>query len=562
IGKEKPTITWDAVAGAASYDVRVLTPSTGQQQFLKTGVLTTMFESPVTLSATTHEVSVRSVNAKGDVGPWSVVSQFAVIGTPKILTPGGVLYRMARPEFTWTAVAGVLRYDLWVNNLTTGKSQILRQATLSTNVFQTVDPLVTGEYRAWVRAFTPSNEAGPWSPRVDFRVIAGPTILAPLQIIDDSTPTFRWAPVENTATYQLWVNNATTGETKVIDQRSLTGTSYTDPKALPPGAYRAWTRATDAQGKAGDWSEAAEFIVSANATPSTSTGGTGGGTTTASGVLSFMTPETNSNGGATSLQWSPLAGTVRYELEIAAISQLIQEPSLITSSFTLPDGLSDGDYRARVRAIAADGTTTDWSSVIEFVVAADDSANSLAAPVILGPIGSTFSNRPTFSWTPIAGITQFELSITSLASNVTQSLEFSTSGASEFTVPLTFPYGQFTAKLRAIGNAGTPSPWSTAVTFSVMETPRILTPTDTTTDTTPVISWTSVPNAVEYEILFRGRSGQGIEINERNLTVTSITTTNALPLGTYSIAVRAYSDNGELSPWSDTLIFTILPEAL
>ena len=559
IGSETPTITWSAVTGAVSYDVRVITSSNGQQLFLETGVTGTTFESPVKLSVGTHEVSVRSVNADGDVGPWSVASQFGLIGTPQILTPRGVLHRMARPEFTWTAVEGASRYELWVNNLTTGESQILRRTKLTANVFQTIDPLATAEYRVWVRAFTPSDVAGPWSPRVDFRVVAGPTILSPLGIIDDSTPTFRWMPVENAVSYQLWVNNVTTGEAKVIDQRTIYATSYTNPQALSPGAYRAWTRGTDAQGIKGVWSEAAEFIVSANATPSS---GIGGGSTTASGVLSFTEPDTNAGGGATTLRWTAMNGAVRYELEIATTSQLIQEPALTTSSFTLPDNLDNGDYRARVRAISADGTSTDWSSVVEFLVVAEDVGSSLSATQLLSPVGSTFSNRPKFTWKALEGITQYELSITSLASNVQQSLEFSISGTPEFTVPLAFPFGQYTAKLRPIDGSGTQGPWSDEVTFQVVGIPQVTSLSDSTTDRTPIISWTPIPEAREYEILFRGLSGQGIEISERNLTASSITPSNPLPLGTYSIAVRAYSESGESSPWSETIIFTILPEAL
>ncbi|MFO0864200.1 MAG: hypothetical protein U0744_06015 [Gemmataceae bacterium] len=63
------------------------------------------------------------------------------------------------PTFTWTATSLAARYDLWVDNLTTGASQVIRQTSLVATTFTPVANLPYGSYRVWVRAFNGSDVA-------------------------------------------------------------------------------------------------------------------------------------------------------------------------------------------------------------------------------------------------------------------------------------------------------------------------------------------------------------------------------------------------------------------
>ncbi len=71
----------------------------------------------------------------------------------------------------FTNVEGAARYDLWVNNLSTGKAQYLRVEDISrTATFYDPPALPQGNYVAWIRAVNGNEEAGPWSAQRSFSV--------------------------------------------------------------------------------------------------------------------------------------------------------------------------------------------------------------------------------------------------------------------------------------------------------------------------------------------------------------------------------------------------------
>jgi len=75
-----------------------------------------------------------------------------------------------RPELTWTAVTGAAGYDLWVDNLTTGQRQVIRELNLTATSYTPSFDLTAGTYRVWVRAIAANGPASAWSERFDFDV--------------------------------------------------------------------------------------------------------------------------------------------------------------------------------------------------------------------------------------------------------------------------------------------------------------------------------------------------------------------------------------------------------
>jgi hypothetical protein len=69
--------------------------------------------------------------------------------------------------FNWNAVAGADYYDLWVNDLTTGKSQVLRNAHI---VGTSLTGSLTGghKYQWWVRALANNGDESYWSNPLTF----------------------------------------------------------------------------------------------------------------------------------------------------------------------------------------------------------------------------------------------------------------------------------------------------------------------------------------------------------------------------------------------------------
>jgi len=88
---------------------------------------------------------------------------------PVPLTPTGSTSN-TRPAFSWRPVAGAAYYDLWVNNISTGKSQVIRETKLTSTKHTPAKSLPVSDYRYWVRAFDSKGRPTAWSAPQDFSI--------------------------------------------------------------------------------------------------------------------------------------------------------------------------------------------------------------------------------------------------------------------------------------------------------------------------------------------------------------------------------------------------------
>lgn len=596
-----PQFAWTGVSGSSRYDLWVNDLTTGERQVIRNTRLTgNMFVSSTELAPGDYRAFLRAFSDEG-AGPWSPSIDFTVSNGPNVTSPTGAT-NQRQPLIEWDALTGAVSYNVRVQAPDTGDVLFLETGVTATSL-QSPIALPLGEYLASVQGVDSTGGTSAWSLGVGFAVTNTPILTSPTGTIDTTLPTFQWTPITGTTRYDLWVNNRTTGERQVIRNTRITDSQFTAPSPLTPGVYQAFVRAFDQDVQPSAFSAPVTFTVASDATATTgatsnsgtdtndddtgagddtgATGDTGSNgstddtatdtgtdnTGTTSFAPTFTEPTLNSNGGVLSLNWEVVSGIERYELEIASLSQLIQEPNLRTATYDLSPDLPNGNYRARVRVVDSNGTVSAWSPVLEFAVIAESTGTtgsgdtstgtSLTATEILSPTSVSFSTRPTFRWTRLDGVSTYELAVTSVASGEEQSLEISITDTPEFTVPVSFPLGDYQARMRGIAADGTAGPWSESVSFAVAGIPNITSPGDTTTDATPTIGWTSISGATEYEILFRSHTGQNIEINERGITVAAITPTSDLPLGAYSVAVRAFNADGEASAWSEPHFFSI-----
>ncbi len=93
--------------------------------------------------------------------------------------------------------------------------------------------------------------------------------------------------------------------------------------------------------------------------------------------------------------------------------------------------------------------------------------------------------------------------------------------------------------------------------FSTGGRTSILSPTGTTSDTTPTFTSIPVTDAARYELWVTHVASNTRVINQTQLTATSFTAANPLAAGVYRIWVRAVSPGGELSVWSAVVEFTV-----
>lgn len=169
-----PPITWTPVAGADSYDLQIdLVGGTQNPIHQATGLTTTTYRTDFALTPADYLVRVRSVTG-GVAGAWSADFALQVQSATQAAFSfplAGSSIASAELFFAWSTVTDAARYELWINNLTTGAVQVIYDANISSNSFTPASSLAAGRYRAWVRSVAADNSATAWTPSLDFEVV-------------------------------------------------------------------------------------------------------------------------------------------------------------------------------------------------------------------------------------------------------------------------------------------------------------------------------------------------------------------------------------------------------
>ena len=355
----RPTITWNLLPGATSYDLQIAAISAGVNTFIvKSGLTVNSFTPPENLGIGLYRVWVRAYDQFEIPGFWSVPRDFFVQTAPVITAPvqTGNVAAAAFPEISWTAVADAARYHLWVNNLTTGKAQVINLTNLLTTSYKSDVNLGTGTYRAFVKAFNSKNEGGSWSVAKDFTVLAPPVISLPgAGSSFDRTPTFTWSSVLGAKYYDLYVSDAAT-KAVVLRNQAITGTSITATRDFANGNYEMWVR-TVGNTFVSPWSAVRRFSIGA---PPVVTSPVANGKVSSRPTFS----------------WTAVGDAERYELWVAPAASpqqsVIRLTNLTTTSFTPASSIPAGIYRVWVKAVSVMGESTAWSAGVTFTVAAAD----------------------------------------------------------------------------------------------------------------------------------------------------------------------------------------------
>ncbi|MEI7699788.1 MAG: hypothetical protein WCK86_08340, partial [Planctomycetia bacterium] len=117
-----------------------------------------------------YDVWVRAVGGKF-ISNWSAVRSFSIAMPPVILSPVANATTGSKPLFSWTAVTGTERYELWVENIAS-KTRVIYEKNLTRTSFTATSNLAAGGYRLWVRAVSVMGEFSGWTKAVDFTVTA------------------------------------------------------------------------------------------------------------------------------------------------------------------------------------------------------------------------------------------------------------------------------------------------------------------------------------------------------------------------------------------------------
>ncbi|MEZ6130797.1 MAG: DVUA0089 family protein [Planctomycetaceae bacterium] len=549
-----PTVTWTQVPGAATYEVR-LNGITDNVIPLRTvtGLTSTALTITPPLTLGEYSVQVRAIDAQTVAGEWSTVSSFTVGLVPVVSQPVGRLPD-STPTIGWTAVPGTDVYDVSIVNTTT--SAEVYSATGLTGTQHTVpaaDALPLGLYEVVVTARnlpaagSTGTAISSASVASTFVVTTPPEILLPNVGIYDGTPDIQWTLPLGAVNSELEVIDTATGEI-VFSRNDIAGDTVTvsglNSLPLPPGGYRARVRsfADQAQTVASDWSTFHVFQIGSAPVPL----GLSEGLVPAPIWSTLLSRPT--------LTWQQSLAGETFEVWLSDVTNqtvVTVQTGIPQASYTVTQDLPVGRYRYFVRADNGLGEKSAWSTGFAFDVK--------SRPVI-APIAPTFNPRPTFTWN--TGNTQPEIDVyqvyirrLDVSPNVNTVTEFTVTGNS-FTPTEDLPNGRYIVWVRGRNNAvagsvGTVDTlWSFGENFEIGGRPRVTTP-GTTTDTTPLISWTPVGQASSYNLYVALESTPGNPVvNVSGLTATSFELTSALPNGDYVAWVRATSTTGAVSFWS------------
>jgi hypothetical protein len=187
-----------------------------------------------------------------NLGPYSSGAGFIVStlpAAPKTISPTGMFTSPTlSPSYSWTAVAGGVKYVLALYDMKTQSpiyvqtydaTAVCSGATCSTKPSVT---LTNGGAYAWLVAAISYAGVGPWSAGTGFIIFAppaAPTLSAPTGVIKTAAPSYTWQRVPGAVYYYVTVLD---GSGKAIfgqwyeDSTSCSGTTCSASPNLPLAA--------------------------------------------------------------------------------------------------------------------------------------------------------------------------------------------------------------------------------------------------------------------------------------------------------------------------------------
>ncbi len=341
-------------------------------------------------------------------------------------------------------------------------------------------------------------------------------------------PAFTWRSVGRAASYQFEFSanrNFSSGVSGFgVGPVGLDTTAITDDQTIPNGSYFWRVRAMSATNVPGRWSPMRRLTKRWSTKPK---------------LLSPVNTTIDWPSSPVLLKWTTVPHAVNYAIEIGtspALSHLVYGPTQVQGpEYAFPSVLAPSTYYWAVQPVDAAGQLGVRSAVHQFTWAWP--SNTTLTESDVSP-DSTYE-EPSFSWTPIAGASSYELEVSTDPSYPTNAIILDSTGliSTSYTPQSFFPnHTTLYWRLRARDVNGDAGSWNDGQSFT--ETFDQTTPSVTnlhvvdqygavqdgnpTPTSEPIVRWTPVPGASDYTVTFIPWSaGTGCNVNG---TVSSTTT--------------------------------------
>ncbi len=536
----RPTLKWNAVSGAAKYEVYRSYSENGPYTKYSTVTGTTYTNTAYLENGTTYYYRVRALNSSGVAGAYSSVVYVTYKQTLPAPTVTGGNDSQGRPTLKWNAVSGAAKYEVYRARSKDG--DYIKYSTTTGTSYTNISYIENGNtYYYKVRALDANGTAGAWSSivSVTYRAASTGTLSAPTVTGGNDSqgrPTLTWKAVTGAAKYEVYRARSKDGD--YIKYSTVTGTSYTNTSYIENGnTYYYKVRALDANGTAGAWSSIVSVTYRAASTGTLSAPAVTGG---------------NDSQGRPTLKWKAVSGAAKYEIyrSYSRDGSYSKYSTQTSTAYTNSSYLTSGTtYYYKVRALDANGNAGPYSAVVSVTCRL-----KLTAPSVTG--GKDSQGRPTLKWNAVTGAAKYEVyRSTSRSGTYTKySTQVSTSytNSSYLTSGTTYYY-----KVRALDANGNAGPYSAVVSVTCrlkLTAPSVTGGNDS--QGRPTLKWNAVTGAAKYEV-YRARSKDGDYIKYSTVTGTSYTNTSYIENGnTYYYKVRALKSDGTAGAWSSIVSVT------
>ena len=528
----RPTLKWNAVSGAAKYEVYRARSLNGDYIKYSTVTGTSYTNTSYIENGNTYYYKVRALDANGTAGAWSSVVSVTYKQTLPAPTVTGGNDAQGRPTLKWNAVSGAAKYEVYRARSKDG--DYIKYSTVTGTSYTNTSYIESGStYYYKVRALDANGTAGAWSSIVSVtykQTLSAPTVTGGND--SQGRPTLTWNAVSGAAKYEVYRARSLNGD--YIKYSTVTGTSYTNTSYIENGnTYYYKVRALKSDGTAGAWSSIVSVTYKQTLSAPTVTGG-------------------NDSQGRPTLKWNAVSGAAKYEVYRARSKDgtYTKYSTTTGTAYTNSSYLTSGaTYYYKVRALGANGNAGPYSAVVSVTCRL-----KLTAPSVTG--GTDAQGRPTLKWNAVSGAAKYE--VYRARSMNGDYIKYSTVTGTSYTNTSYLANGTtYYYKVRALGSDGSYGPYSTPVSVTYKApfgAPLVTGSKDS--QGRPALKWDKVTDAAKYEV-YRARSKDGTYSLMSTQSATGYTNTSYLANGTtYYYKVRALKANGTASAYSSVVTIT------
>ena len=527
----RPTLKWNAVSGAAKYEVYRARSMNGDYIKYSTVTGTSYTNTSYIENGNTYYYKVRALDANGTAGAWSSVVSVTYKQTLSAPTVTGGNDAQGRPTLKWNAVSGAAKYEVYRARSKNG--EYIKYSTVNGTSYTNTSYIENGNtYYYKVRALKSDGTAGAWSSVVSVtykQTLSAPTVTGGNDA--QGRPTLTWNAVTGAAKYEVY--RARSKDGTYSKYSTTTGTAYTNSSYLTSGAtYYYKVRALDANGNAGPYSAVVSVTCRLKLTAPTVTG------------------STDSQGRPT-LKWNAVTGAAKYEVYRARSmnGDYIKYSTVTGTSYTNTSYLANGTtYYYKVRALGSDGTAGPDSTPVSVTYKAP-----FGAPLVTGSKDS--QGRPALKWDKVTDAAKYEV-YRARSKDGTYSL-MSTQSATGYTNTSYLTNGTtYYYKVRALKANGTASAYSSVVTitYGTVPTPAAPAMRSAKADSAGItVSWDTAANAVTYNVYRTADAGSSWTQVASSVKGSSYKDTTVQKGVKYGYKVRGVAADGKtLGPMSST----------